>query len=325
MMEKNVLTVEKIESAQRQLAPHIYKTALELSHSLSTDTSNVFLKLECQQVGKSFKIRGALNKMFSLNEDEKSKGVATVSSGNHGIAVSFAAKLLNIEKVCIIVPRTTPDSKIEKIKFYGGEVLLMGNNFDEANLEGMNYISGSDMTFIDGGDLDEVIYAGQGTVGLEILEQNPLIDTILVPIGGGALLVSIAIAVKSKHPKVKIIGVYSEACPAWTESNRQNVCLTQFDSAPSVCEAMVGGIGRLAFEYRHWIDDTIMVREESVKKAMVHAIFNEKISAEASGAVPIAAILEHGVKDFGKNIALVITGGNANDQVLKSAVDNHIL
>lgn len=211
---KERLRFEDIYSAHERIGPYIYETPLEKSIYLSNPKHNVYLKLECHQTIKSFKIRGALNKILQLSDREKSIGAAAVSSGNHGIAVAYVTKLLHMKKAIVIIPENTPESKIDKIKYYGGEVILMGQSFDEAYLLGKEYIDSKGYTFIDGWDNDSDVYAGQGTAGLEILKQNPDIDTILVPIGGGGLCTGTAVAAKGIKPDIKVIGLYSEACTA---------------------------------------------------------------------------------------------------------------
>ncbi len=315
-MISDKLTAAEIEAARKRIGSFIHQTPLEKSIYLSNAKHNIFLKLECQQPVKSFKIRGAINKLLTLTDEEKRRGIATVSSGNHGIAVSYAARLLGIQNVKIIIPVTTPSSKIEKIRYYGGQILLMGNNYDEAHAEGSRFIKESGLTFIDGGDMDPVVYAGQGTVALEVLDQNPEIDTILVPIGGGGLSTGIAIAAKSRKKSLQVYGLYSEACPAWTASIRDQKVYHEYPTEDSVCEAMVGGIGQLAFELRDWMDGYLEVKEEYIRKAMVHALLNEKIVAEASGSVPIAAVLQYGDRLPGRNIALIISGGNTDNDLL---------
>jgi threonine dehydratase len=315
-MKEYRLKASDITDAQKRIKDYIYRTPLEKSIYLSDENHNVYLKLECQQPVKSFKIRGALNKMLLLTDEEKKVGISAVSSGNHGISVAYGAKLLGIETAVIIVPETTPQSKIEKITYYGGKVVLMGSNYDEAHVQGMDYIRKSGLVYIDGGDDDPLIYAGQGTAALEILDQNPDIDTILVPIGGGGLLTGTAVAAKSRKKDIKVIGLYTESCTAWPDSIRDGCLYHEYPSEDSVCEAMVGGIGHLSYEMRECIDGHLSVKEEYIKKAVLHAIMNEKIVAEASGAVPIAAVLQYKDKLPGKNIALIISGGNVNNELL---------
>lgn len=310
------LTYERILKAQERIRPFLPVTPLEKSIYLSTADRNVFLKLECQQPVRAFKIRGALNKLLSLTGEERKDGVAAVSSGNHGIAVAYVTKLLGMKPATVIVPKNTPDSKLEKLRYYGAKVLLMGDCFDEAAEQGMAYIWEKGYRFIDGWDEDAEVYAGQGTVGLEIMAQNPEIDTILAPIGGGGLCTGTAVAAKSINPKVRVIPVCTESCGAWTDSVREEKLYHEYPSRESICEAMVGGIGRLSYSMRSWIDEEITVSEQVIRKAMLHAICKEKIVAEAAGAVPIAAVLQHGDRIAGKNIALVISGGNADNRVL---------
>lgn len=310
------LTFEEVLRAEERIRPYVQNTPLEKSIYLSTDSRNVFLKLECQQPIRAFKIRGALNKILSLSEKEREDGVAAVSSGNHGIAVAYVTKLLGMKPATVIVPRCTPDSKIEKIRYYGGNVLLMGDCFDEAALLGTEYIREKGYRFIDGWDADEKVYAGQGTVGLEIMRQNPQIDTILVPVGGGGLCTGIAVAAKSMNPGVKVIALYSEKCRAWADSVRDHRAYHEYPSQESICEAMVGGIGYLSYSMHGWVDGSLEIKEEMIRKAMLHAVMNEKIVAEAAGAVPIAAMLQYEEEIPGKNVALVISGGNVDNRIL---------
>lgn len=313
------LEFEDIEKAKESLSDFINDTPLEKSIYLSNN-KNVYLKLECQQPIKAFKIRGALNKILSLNEKEKEKGVAAISSGNHGIAVAYVSQILGMKPATVIVPKNTPDSKIEKIKAYGADVLLMGRCFDEAYAQGIEHIKRNNYTYIDAWDEDIDVYAGQGTVGIEIMKQNPDIDTIILPIGGGGLCTSTALAAKSIKPDVKIVGVYSESCPAWGKSVAENKLYHEYPSQESICEAMVGGIGKLSYTMRDLVDISLEVKENMIKKAMAHAVLNEKIVAEAAGAVPIAAFMQYEEQIPGKNIALVVSGGNANNDVLKEVL-----
>lgn len=315
------LKFENIKDAKERLSKYIKDTPLEKSIYLS-DNRNVFLKLECQQPIKAFKMRGALNKILSLTEKEREKGVAAISSGNHGIAVSYVSKMLGMKPATVIVPENTPDSKIEKMKAYGSNVLLMGTCFDEAYAKGIEYIRNNSYIYIDAWDKDVEVYAGQGTTGLEIISQNPEIDTIILPIGGGGLCTSTALAAKSMNPNVKIIGVYSECCPAWGRSVEEKHLYHEYPSGNSICEAMVGGIGELAFSMKELVDISLEVKESMIKKAMAHAVLNEKIVAEAAGAAPIAAFMQYGKQIPGKNIALVISGGNANNEVLREVLNS---
>ncbi len=310
------LAFGEILEAEKRIRPFLRETPLEKSIYLSGGGRNVFLKLECQQPVRAFKIRGALNKILSLPKEAQKEGVAAVSSGNHGIAVAYVSRLLGMKPATVIVPVNTPDSKIEKIRYYGAQVLLMGDCFDEAEALGMAYIREKGYRFIDGWDKDRMVYAGQGTVGLEIMRQNPQIDMILAPVGGGGLCTSTATAAKGIRPNVRVGAVYSEACRAWEASVRDGRAYHAFPGKDSICEAMVGGIGELSYAMHDRVDDGFAVKEENIRKAMLHAVAREKIVAEAAGAAPIAALLQYGERILGKNIALIISGGNADNRIL---------
>lgn len=323
-MKDTLIDLNDILEARRRITPHIYRTPLEPSVHLGGPEQKVFLKLECQQVGRSFKIRGALNRLLQLDEKQRARGVAAVSSGNHGIAVAYGASRLGIRNVQIIVPETTPKSKLEKIQKYGGKAVLMGSNFDEAHQRGIEWILQSGLTLIDGGDEDPAIFAGQGTVALEILAQEPEIDTLLVPIGGGALAVATAIAAKRTKPGIRVIGLYSEACAAWADSIRDNRPHLMYPSGDSVCEAMVGGVSAAAFMMRDWLDEVLPVKEAMIRRAMVHAVLKEQIVAEASGAVSLAAMMQYGPEIAGERIALLVTGGNADSDLLAREIRQQV-
>ena len=219
---------EDIKAAYDRIKPYIRRTPLETSMHLSTEDKKYSFKLEPFQTVKSFKIRGAMSKMTTLTEEERQRGGATISSGNHGASVSYAAKILGIEKAQIIVPATTPQAKVDKIRYYGGEALLMGKNYDEAHAMGMAHIESNGMTFIDAYYDDPKIYAGQGTIGIELLEQDPDIDTVVVPIGGGGLISGIAYTVKQIRPSVKVYGVQVAGAPSMFNSinNGEIECLS---------------------------------------------------------------------------------------------------
>ncbi len=317
-------TKEDVLKAYEKIKGYIRKTPLEESYYLGDKDQKVYFKLESTQRAKSFKIRGALNKMLSLSDAEKAKGVATVSSGNHGSSVSYAASLLGIDNVKIIVPQNTPKSKVEKIEYFGGEALIMGEDYDKAHALGMDFINNSGMTFVDAYYDDPFIYAGQGTVAVEILEQNPEIDTIVVPIGGGGLITGIAVAAKGIKPSVKIIGVQTAACPAMWASFKDKTFYPEYPIDESVCDSLLGGVGLLSYEMLpDYIDDLIVVSEESICKATAFMAKEEKFIAEAGSCTTIAALNEYPEKFTGKNIALVISGGNIDGSLLTEILSKY--
>ena len=312
------------KDAYNRIKSYTVKTPLEESFYLGDDNKKYFFKLESFQKVKSFKIRGALNKMLTLNNEEKKSGVATISSGNHGSSVSYAAKLLGIRNVKIIVPESTPQSKIDKIEYFGGEAILLGKNYDEANSLGMNYILENNLTYIDAYYDDPYIYGGQGTIGIEILEQNPDIDTIVVPIGGGGLITGIAVAAKHIKPDIKIIGVQTEACPALIKSYQHNTFYEEYPNTDTLCDSLIGGIGKLSYKLaKDYVDEFLIVSENGIAKAVSFMAKQEKFIAEAGSCTTIAAVNEYPEKISGKNIALVISGGNIDGEILTNILRNH--
>ena len=268
---------------------------------------------------KSFKLRGAMNKLLSLTEEKRARGVAPISSGNHGAAVSYGASRIGSEKAVVIVPETTPRAKVDKIRYYDAEAMLMGRNYDEAHALGMDFINSCGMVYIDSCYDDPKIYGGQGTVGLEILRQNPDIDTILVPIGGGGLITGIAVAAKAVKPDIRIIGVQSEVCPAMQRALEDRVFYEEYPvSGETLCDALVGGVGKLAYEMLgDYMDDIIIVKEPTITKAIRHMTLNEKFLVEGASATTLAAVMDESERVGGKNIAMVMSGGNIDDAVLK--------
>ncbi|MCK5763545.1 MAG: pyridoxal-phosphate dependent enzyme [Clostridiales bacterium] len=256
--------------------------------------------------------------MTTLTSEEKALGVMTVSSGNHGAAVSYASKLLGIEKADIIVPKVTPQSKIDNIKFYGANVLVMGNDYDEAHKLGEEYKLEHNMTYIDAYYEDEEIYAGQGTIGLEIIESMPDVDIILVPVGGGGMITGIGTAVKSLKPDVKIVGLQTSACPAMIKAIEDNVFYEEYPIDESICDALVGGIGKRAFDMKDQIIDyMIEVDEKEIFEATKNVVLKENIIAEPSSSLYAVAIKKNIELFKGKKCVAVISGGNIDSKILE--------
>jgi threonine dehydratase len=256
--------------------------------------------------------------MLTLTDEEKARGVATVSSGNHGTSVAYAARMLGIEKADIIIPGPAPRAKEEMIKFFGGNVMRMGFDYDSAHKEGMKYIEEKGMTYIDAYYDDFKIYGGQGTIACEILRQNPEIDTIVIPVGGGGLSTGIAVAAKAIKPEVRIIGVQTEACPAFIKAFEDNVLYEEYPiTGDTICDATVGGCGKLAYEMLPEVmDDIIEIKESTVRKAVKFMIKEERFIAEGGSCLTIAAVMDHRERIGGKNIALVISGGNIDGDLM---------
>ena len=314
----------EVKEAYERIKSYVRKTPLEESFYLGTEDQKVFFKLESFQRAKSFKIRGALNKMLTLSPEEIERGVATISSGNHGSSVSYAASLLGIKNAKVIVPETTPQSKVDKILYFGSEAMLMGKNYDEAHALGMKFIEDNGMTYIDAYYDDPKIYGGQGTIAIEILEQNPQIDTIVVPIGGGGLITGIAVAAKAIKPEIRIVGVQTENCPAMIKAYEDNVFYEEYPCEDSICDSLIGGIGALSYLMaKDYVDEFIAVSEETVGKAVSFMAKHEKYIVEAGSCVTVAALMDHRDRIGGKNVALVLSGGNIDGALLTELMNQY--
>lgn len=316
MNSNQKIALPRITSAHEKIQPHIRKTPLELSPQLSEKTgSEVYLKLENWQKTGSFKIRGALNKMLSLSSEEKQKGIITASAGNHGLGVAHAAKMLGIQGK-IVVPENASLAKIKALQNYALELLKQGRDYDEAEEVAWQIQKREDLTFIHAFSDPEII-AGQGTIALEILEELPETETIIVPIGGGGLIAGIAIAAKSINSKLKVVGVQSEASPAMFNAVQAARCVET-----PIEETIADGLaGRFVAEFtleltQKYVDEVVLVSENGIKEAIKLMIENEHMLIEGAAAVGIAALLEKKIKTHGK-IVVILTGRNIHSQVLK--------
>ena len=230
------MCIKEIKEARERIKGTIIKTPLLQSSVFSEICSNnVFMKCENLQVTGAYKIRGALNKISTLNEEEKKKGVICSSAGNHAQGVAYASSLMNIEST-IVMPKTTPYLKVQATKNYGGNVVLYGNCYDDAFLEAKRIEKEEGKVFIPPFDDSDVIY-GQGTIALEVLEENPNIDYILCPIGGGGLISGISLAAKSINPNIKVIGVQAEGAPSMANSIREGKRIT-LDSVKTIADGI---------------------------------------------------------------------------------------
>jgi len=287
--------------------------------------TNIVLKLENLQATGSFKIRGATNKLLSLSEQERSRGVMTVSSGNHGRAVSHVASRLGIQAT-ICLPDTVPENKRQAIRRAGAELLMAGATYEEASATAARLQEERGLTMIHPFD-DPFVIAGQGTIGLELLEDLPEIDTVLVPLSGGGLMGGIAFALKSANPRLRTIGVSMDRGPAMVDSLRAGKVVGVVEQ-PTLADALAGGLGAeniYTFEMiREYVDETVLVSEEEIAAAMTFALEEHHLVVEGGGAVGIAALQSEKVRDLGKNVAVVLSGSNVDIPVLLEAARNHL-
>ena len=316
-----MVTLQDIKNAQETIAPYAKITPLIRSKFLSElCNADVYLKLENLQVTHSFKIRGVINKLLNLTSEEKARGVITASAGNHGQAVAFGAKELDF-KAKIIVPTNTPKVKVDGIKKYGAELVLYGVTYPEAErkakelaqIEGRLYISPYN---------DELIVAGHGTIGLELLKELPNVEVVAVPVGGGGLISGVSIALKGLKPNVQVLGVQSAAVPIMFESIKSGkIVKAHRHEAKTIAEGLSGGVekGSITFEIvQQNVDEMFLVREESIRHAVYLLWKNENQVMEGSGAAAVALLLENKDLFVGKTVALVLTGGNIDDSLFQT-------
>ena len=313
------ITYEDVVKAQQTQNKVIRKTNLEFSETFSKICgANVYLKNEYEQKTGSFKIRGAYYKIKSLTDDEKNKGVVAASAGNHSQGVAFASHIENIP-CTIVMPKNASPAKVAATRGYGAKVVLEGITYDESWAYAKKISEESDSTIIHAFD-DSHVIAGQGVIGLEIIEQLPDVDEIYVPIGGGGLAAGIILAVKEKHPHVKIIGVESNAYPAMKKSLENN-SLQTVNGATTIADGIsVKTPGKLTFEIiKQKIDKIVTVDDSEIINAMFLLMERSKAVVEPAGAVALAYILKHN-PESGKNVVPILCGGNIDMYLLGQIV-----
>jgi threonine dehydratase len=306
------VALKDIREAHQRIRPLTIRTPLIESQQLSMSVeAQLFLKLESLQVTGSFKARGAANKLTSLSPQERERGVITVSSGNHGRAVAYVARELGIHAL-ICLSEAVPPSKVEEIQALDAEVLICGRTYDEADEEAQRIQTKRGLTMVHPFD-DPYIIAGQGTVGLELLEDLPQIDTAIVPLSGGGLISGIAVALKDADPSIQVIGVTMERGPAMFDSLRAGQ-IVEVEEEPTLADALAGGIGfDNAYTFRmvqEYVDDAILVSEDEIAGAMVFALEKHRLIVEGGGAVGIASVLYRKIKDLGERVVVVVSGSN---------------
>jgi threonine dehydratase len=304
-------TLQDVYRARRAIGGRIRRTPLADSPSLRRLVgSPVHLKLDHLQITGSFKLRGATNAILQLSTEQREKGVVGVSTGNHGRGLAFAARQAGVRAV-ICMSRLVPRNKIDGIKALGAEVRIVGVSQDEAQGEVDRLVAEHGMAMLPPFDHPDII-AGQGTLGLEILEDLPEVETVIVPLSGGGLIAGVARAVKSASPRIRMVGVTMERGCAMYQSQKAGAPV-QVEELPTLADALGGGIGqdnRYTFSMvRELVDDLLLVTEEQIADAIRHAYLEEKQVIEGSGAVGIAA-LRAGMVERPGTTAVVVSGCN---------------
>jgi threonine dehydratase len=312
------LTRADFEKARAIVAPNIYKTPLLTSRMLSERTGfDVRLKAEIFQKTGSYKIRGPLNKFTCLSDEQKRRGVICSSAGNHAQGVALAAKIHGIHAVVCMAENATP-SKIEATRAYGAEVVLHGSIWDEANEKAKQLVADRGYTYIHPFD-DPQLVAGQGTLGLEVYEDSPQADVVVVPIGGGGLISGVSMALKSMNPKVTIVGVESSGAPGMKKSVEAGHVVT-LDRVDCIIDGLrVKRVGEYTQQVvSRFVDDIVTLPDEDMFDAVLWVMGHCKLVVEGAAAAPVAALLHGKVKaPAGARVVCVLSGGNVNLDQLK--------
>jgi threonine dehydratase len=318
-----MLTIDRIKAAAKTLDGVALHTELIHSPVFSEESgNNVFLKPENLQLTGAFKLRGAYFKIARLSDEEKVRGLISSSAGNHAQGVAFAAKKLGVEAT-IVMPKNTPLIKIEATRRYGAKVVLAGDFYDEAYAEARRLEKENGYVFIHPFD-DEDVMAGQGTIGLEILQDLETVDAILVPIGGGGLIAGIATAVKALRPEVKVIGVEPEGACAMKKSIEAGH-IVPMKKVDTIADGVaVKNPGVKTFEIiRNLVDDIITVPDTGLMESFLLLLERHKLVAENSGVLALAALQELGAK--GWNVVPVVSGGNIDVVTMSAMIDNGLV
>jgi threonine dehydratase len=320
-----MLTLRAIQDARERVHGSIVTTPFVHSEKFSLQTGNsIFLKLENLQMTGAFKERGALNKILLLTEEERRRGVIAASAGNHAQAVAYHATKRGI-RAQICMPLTTPLVKVSATRGYGAEVILAGANYDEACEEAQRRCQEQNLTFIHPFD-DEAVIAGQGTLGIEMLEQHGDLDALIIPVGGGGLIAGIACAVKETKPKIQVIGVQSSKLASMKAALEKNELVTLPANKTIADGIAVRCAGTHTFPLvRKYVDDVITVEEEEIASAILQLLEKEKTLAEGAGAAATAAVLNKKVLNHGKKLGVLVSAGNIDVSLLSLIIERGLV
>ena len=315
--------IQNFITAREKLSKVLLKTSLIHSPIFSKESGNeVFIKPENLQKTGSFKIRGAYNKITNLSDEEKKKGVIASSAGNHAQGVAYGAKESGIKAV-IVMPKSTPLIKVESTKQYGAEVILHGDVYDDAFKKAKELEEKKGYVFVHPFDDKDVIY-GQGTITLEILEELPETDIILVPIGGGGLISGIACAAKILKPEIKIIGVEPDGAASAYEAIKEDKVIELKEANTIADGTAVKKIGNTTFEYiKKYVDEIITVSDYELMEAFLLLVEKHKIIAENSGILSLAALKK--LKEKNKKVVSVVSGGNIDVLMISSMINKGLI
>ncbi len=320
-----MISLADVQSARRRIAGSVLVSPCPQSATFSLLTGNrVFLKLENQQRTGSFKERGALNKILLLTDEERRRGIICASAGNHAQGVAYHARAQGIHAT-IVMPLAAPLFKVTRTREYGAEVVLHGESYDDAFDEAWRRCQVEGLTFIHAFD-DDIVMAGQGTIGLELLEQDPEIDAVIVPIGGGGLIAGIATVLKEKKPSVQVIGVETERVPSMKRALAENAPVT-LPAAVTLADGIAvrrAGAKTLPIVARY-VDQIVTVDEEEIANAILLLLEREKTVAEGAGAAGLAALVQGKTGLVDKNVVVLVGGGNIDVNLLSRIIERGLV
>ena len=313
------LSLDDLHAAALRLRGHVLETPCLPSRTLSAIAGcEVYLKFENLQFTASFKERGALNKIARLSAEERARGVLAVSAGNHAQGVAYHAQRLGIPTT-IVMPRFAPSVKVDNTRRFGAAVVLEGNTFDDARAFGLRLAHERGLTVVHPYD-DFAVMAGQGTIGLEVLQQQPDIDILVVPVGGGGLISGVATAARGLRPDVEVVGVQTERFPAvWSAFHGQPRECAQATIADGIGVRTPGALTLPLIRER--VHDMLLVGEDDIEQAILMLLEIEKTVVEGAGAVGLAALVRHRHRFTGRNVGVVLSGGNIEPLVLAEIIE----
>ncbi len=320
-----MVTLESIRKATERIRDSVFLSPFMRSETFSKLTGNsVYFKLDNLQMTGAFKERGALNKILLLSEEERRRGVIAASAGNHAQAVAYHSSKRGIAaQICM--PLTTPLVKVSATRDYGAEVILCGANYDEACEEALRRCSEQHLTFIHPFD-DEAVIAGQGTAGIEMLQQQPDIEVFVVPVGGGGLIAGVACAVKEINPKVQVIGVQTSKLPSMKAALESKAPVTLPAKMTIADGIAVRRAGDLTLPMvQKYVDDIVTVEDEEIANAILLLLEKEKTLTEGAGAVATAAVVRHKIPHRGKRIGVFVGGGNIDVSLLSRIIERGLV
>ncbi len=312
----------EVEDSRARIAEHVRLTPCDTSRFLSdAGGADVTVKLECLQVSGSFKFRGVINKVLSLDEEERSRLLVAASTGNHGAAFAHAVKEFDLDGK-MFMPKTAAPVKMEKLRRTGIAMELVGEDCVEAENHAATFARDHGHTWISPYN-DPVIVHGQGTIAVEILEQLGRVDVVLVPVGGGGLISGVAGYLKEKDPEVTVIGCQPRNSCVMQQSIAQGR-IVEAPSLPTISDGTAGGIemGSITFDLcRRYVDDFILLEEEEISSAMGRFFHHEEIALEGAAALPVAALLGSGKRFSGQRVVLIASGGNVDEESVRRLAD----